>query len=144
MRINPARIRTAKRYVELLKTTFGSDLISAFVFGSVARGEDTNNSDIDLTAVLKASPAPTHLRKIGKTGCFGEIIGRGEFWKISCVTVTMDQFLLLVRKRAPREGVNPLREALILHDSGFIRDLKKEIELGIISLKDDAYRDYLV
>ncbi|MFA4956316.1 MAG: nucleotidyltransferase domain-containing protein [Candidatus Methanoperedens sp.] len=143
MRINPAKIKTAKRYVELLKTTFESDLVSAFVFGSVTRGEDTSMSDIDLTAVLRTSPAASQLRKIGKTGRFGETIGRGEFRKISCVTVSHDLFLELISKRAPREGVNPLREAIILHDSGFISGLKKEVELGIISLKDDAFRDYL-
>jgi predicted nucleotidyltransferase len=122
LRINPAKIKTAKRYVELLKSTFGNDLVSAFVFGSVARGEDTNISDIDLTAVLRTPP---------------------EFRKISCVTVSRDFFMELVRKRAPREGVNPLREAIILHDTGFITSLKREVELGIISLKDDAFRDYL-
>lgn len=143
MRINPAKIKTAKRYVELLKSTFGSDLVSAFVFGSVARGEDTSISDIDLTAVLRKPPAASQLRKIGKTGRFGETIGRGEFCKISCVTVSMDLFLELIRNRAPREGVNPLREAVILHDSGFIGGLKKEVESGFISLKEDAFRDYL-
>lgn len=143
MRINPAKIKTAKRYVELLKSTFGNDLVSAFVFGSVARGEDTNISDIDLTAVLRTPPAASQLRKIGIIGRFGETIGRGEFRKISCVTVSRDFFMELVRKRAPREGVNPLREAIILHDTGFITSLKREVELGIISLKDDAFRDYL-
>ena len=143
MRINPTKIKTAKRYVELLKSTFEDELVSAFVFGSVARGEDTNISDIDLTAVLRRPPAASQLRKIGKTGRFGETIGRGEFRKISCVTVSQELFLELISKRAPREGVNPLREAIILHDSGFISGLKKEVELGIISLKDDAFRDYL-
>jgi len=143
LRINPTKIKIAKRYVELLKSTFESDLICAFVFGSVARGEDTSISDIDLTAVLRTPPSESKLRKIGKTGRFGEIIGRGEFRQISCVTVSRDLFLELVRKRAPREGVNPLREAIILHDSGFIGGLKREVELGIISLKDDAFHDYL-
>ena len=143
MRINPAKMKIAKRYVDLLKSTFGNDIVSAFVFGSVARGEDTSISDIDLTAVLRAPPAASQLRKIGKTGRFGEIIGRGEFRTISCVTVSRDLFLELIRKRAPREGVNPLREAIILHDSGFIGRLKREVELGIISLKDDAFRDYI-
>jgi len=143
LRINLAKIKTAKRYVELLKSKFGNDLISAFIFGSVARGEDTSISDIDLTAVLRTPPAASQLRKIGKTGRFSETIGRGKFRKISCVTVSQDRFLELVRKRAPREGVNPLREAIILRDSGFIGGLKREVELGIISLKDDAFRDYL-
>jgi predicted nucleotidyltransferase len=61
---------------------FGYDLVCAFVFGSVARGEDTSLSDIDLTAVPRMPPASSQLRKIGKTGRFGEIIGRGEFRKI--------------------------------------------------------------
>lgn len=51
------------------------------------------------------------------------------------MTVSRDLFFELVRKSAPREGVNPMREAIILHDSGFIGGLKREVELGIISLK---------
>lgn len=92
MRINPAKIKIAKRYMELLKSMFGSDLVCTFVFGSVARGEDTSISDIDLTAVLRKPPNASQLRKIGKTGRFGETVGRGEFSKVSCVTVSRDRF----------------------------------------------------
>ena len=133
----------AKRYAELLKSVFDDNFVSIFLFGSVARGEDTAVSDIDLMAILKKLPTIHQIRKLGKIGRFNEIRGRGEFRKISCVVVSQGRFLGFVKKRAPREAVNPLREAVVLYDTGFISGLKKELETGAISLKKDAYRDYL-
>ncbi len=59
------------------------------------------------------------------------------------MAVSQDRFLELAREGAPREAVNPLREAVVLYDKDFISGLKKELETGAISLKKDAYRDYL-
>lgn len=132
-----------KRYVELLKAVFDDNLISVFLFGSVARGEDTDSSDIDIMAILEKPPTISQVRKLGEIGRFNEIRGRGEFRKISCVVVFKSRFLELIKKRAPREAVNPLREAVILYDNGFISGLKNELETGIITLKKDAYKDYL-
>ncbi len=48
-----------------------------------------------------------------------------------------------IEERAPREAINPLREAVVLYDTGFITGLKEEVESGAISLNDDAFQDYL-
>ena len=132
-----------KRYAELLKSVFDDNLVSIFLFGSVARREDTKLSDIDIMTILKKPPTPGQLKKLGKIGRFNEIRGRGEFRKISCVVVTKNNFLEFVKKRAPREAINPLREAVLLYDKDFISGLKNEIESGSITLKNDVYLDYL-
>ncbi len=132
-----------KQYVELLRSVFDDNLVSIFLFGSVARGEDTAVSDIDMMAILKKLPAIRQVSKLGEIGRFDEIRGHGEFQIISCVAVTQSRFLELVKKRAPREAVNPLREAVVLYDAGFISGLKKKVESGAISLKKNAYLDYL-
>lgn len=41
---------------DLLSDHFGENLVSVVLFGSVARGEDRENSDIDLLVVLKNLP----------------------------------------------------------------------------------------
>ena|GEM_PF-2304962 len=143
MKIKLNKMNLAKRYVELLKPVFDDNLVSIFLFGSVARGEDTATSDIDLMTILKKPPTIHQVRKLGEIGRFNEIRGRGEFRKISCVAVSQGRFLELAREGAPREAVNPLREAVVLYDTDFISGLKKELETGAISLKKDAYRDYL-
>lgn len=43
-------------YLGLLKEFFGSNLISAYIFGSVARGEATESSDIDVIVVVRGLP----------------------------------------------------------------------------------------
>lgn len=143
LRTNPPKINLAKQYVSILTSVFDDDIVSAFLFGSVARGDDTKQSDIDLMVILKKPPAFGQIRKLGEIGRFGEIRGKGKFEKISCVLVSKARFLGFIREKAPREAVNPLREALILYDSGFISRLKGKIETDAISLKKDAYRDYL-
>ena len=132
-----------KRYAELLKSVFDDNLVSIFLFGSVARREDTKLSDIDIMTILKNPPTSGQLKKLGKIGRFYEIIGRGEFHKISCVVVTKSKFLEFVEKRAPREAINPLREAVVMYDKDFISGLKNELESGAITLKIDAHFDYL-
>ncbi len=143
LRINNARMNLAGRYAGLLKSVFNDTLVSVFLFGSVGRGEDTVTSDVDLMVILKKPPTIRQVGKLGKTGRFNEIRGRGEFHDISCAVVSQDSFLKLAREGAPREAVNPLREAVVLYDTDFVSELMKELRTGTISLKKDAYRDYL-
>lgn len=143
MKTDHIKINLAKQHVDLLKSVFKDNLVSAFLFGSVVRGEDTKFSDIDLMAILKKPPTINQLKKLGKPGRFDEIRGVEGFQEISCIAIAQDRFLELLRKGAPREAINPLREAVVLYDTGFISGLKKDIEAGVISLKKDAYLDYL-
>lgn len=143
MNTNPIKLKLAKQYAELLKSLFDENLVSVFLFGSVARGDDTKHSDIDIMAILNKPPTYSELKKLGKTGRFNEIRGQGKFKEISCAVVLKDRYLALIRERAPREAVNPLREAVVFYDKGFISGLKEKLESGAISLKEDAYVDYL-
>jgi len=45
-----------RRYVELLKSEFGDDLVSVCLFGSVARGDFRPESDIDVLLVVRGLP----------------------------------------------------------------------------------------
>lgn len=47
----------AERYAGLLRETLGGNLVSVVLFGSVARGEATADSDLDLLIVCEHLPA---------------------------------------------------------------------------------------
>ncbi len=141
--VNSYKITLAKMYSDLLKNVLDDNLISTFLYGSVVRNEDNESSDIDLMAIVNNSPAAEQLKILGESGRFNEIKGFGDFKDISCAILTQDKFLDLIELGAPREAINPLREAVILLDAGFIEGLKKQLEDGHISLRKDAYWDYL-
>ncbi|MCD4799356.1 MAG: nucleotidyltransferase domain-containing protein, partial [Methanosarcinales archaeon] len=46
------KIKLAVQYANLLQSVLGNNLVSVFLFGSVVRGEDTEDSDIDVMAVV--------------------------------------------------------------------------------------------
>ncbi|MCG7848895.1 MAG: nucleotidyltransferase domain-containing protein [ANME-2 cluster archaeon] len=141
--MNPHKISLAKQYSTLAETVLGNNLVSVFLFGSVARGEDTEQSDIDIMTVVNGYPTTEQLGKLGRTGRFNEQRGYGIFKDVSCALVTRDRFLSNLEMGAPREGINPLTDALILYDTGLMKDLKEQLDSGSISLRDDAYWDYL-
>lgn len=140
---NSNRMNIAKQYSGLMKNVLGDNLISVFLYGSVVRNEDTESSDIDLMAIVRELPTADQLDILGEEGRFNERRGYGEFKEISCAFTTQDRFLNLVELGVPREAVNPLKESVILFDTGFIENIKKQLEDGIISLRKDAYWDYL-
>lgn len=69
---NSYRVNLAKQYSDILKTVLGDNLISAFLYGSVVRDEDTESSDIDLMAVVRELPAADKLDMLGVEGRFNE------------------------------------------------------------------------
>lgn len=50
--------------VEIMKKEFGEDLISVVLYGSVARGDNRNDSDVDLLIVIKDLPKDSMLKRI--------------------------------------------------------------------------------
>ena len=137
------KINLAVQYANLLKSVLGNNLVSVFLFGSVVRGEDTQDSDIDVMAVVIELPAKAKLKEMGSPDRFNNLKGRGEFEDISCAVVARNVFLVNIEMGMPREGVNPLTEALVLYDTGLMKGLKEQLRNGSISLREDAYRDYL-
>ena len=143
MNPNSKKIDIAKQYTDLLKSIIGPNLISVFLFGSVVRSEDTNLSDIDIMTIVRDHLSLDQIEILGRSGRFNEIRGYGIFKDISCAVTTQDRFLVLLKKGAPREAINPLQEAVILYDTNFIINLKEELKSDVFSLKRDAHMDYI-
>jgi predicted nucleotidyltransferase len=137
------KIKLAVQYANLLRSVLGNNLVSVFLFGSVVRGEDTEDSDIDVMGVVIELPAAAKLKEMGSLDRFNNVKGRCEFEDISCAVVARNVFIANIEMGLPREGVNPLTEALVLYDTGLIKGLKEQLRNGSISLREDAYRDYL-
>jgi hypothetical protein len=132
-----SKIKLAVEYANLLRSVLGNNLVSVFLFGSVVRGEDTEDSDIDVMAIVIELPAKAELKEMGSLDRFNNVKGRGEFEDISCAVVARNVFLANIEMGMPREGMNPLTEALVLHDTGLMKGLKEQLRNGSIS------RDYL-
>ena len=52
------------KMVEVMKEEFGDDLVSVVVYGSVARGDNRNDSDVDLLVVIRNLPKDSMLKRI--------------------------------------------------------------------------------
>ncbi|QGR19830.1 nucleotidyltransferase domain-containing protein [Stygiolobus azoricus] len=50
--------------LEIMKEEFKDDLISVIVYGSVARGDNRNDSDVDLLIIMKNLPKDSMLKRI--------------------------------------------------------------------------------
>lgn len=50
--------------LKILKEEFKDDLISVVVYGSVARGDNRNDSDVDLLIIMKNLPKDSMLKRI--------------------------------------------------------------------------------
>lgn len=51
-------------FVALLKDAFGHDIVSAVLYGSVARGTSRKDSDIDICLVFESLPSSRHKRTL--------------------------------------------------------------------------------
>lgn len=50
--------------VKIMKEEFKDDLISVVLYGSVARGDNRNDSDVDLLIIIKNLPKDSMLKRI--------------------------------------------------------------------------------
>jgi len=60
---SPMLRELADRYASLVASSLGDRLVSIVLFGSVARGDATENSDIDLLIVARGLPSGQFARK---------------------------------------------------------------------------------
>lgn len=80
-----------------LKRVFHSNLFSVVIFGSVARGEDFPDSDIDILVICNCSyeEAEKQVREIGLKHTI--IVGR----KINMIVYTPEDFEYMVKQKFP-------------------------------------------
>ena len=62
--VNEPYASLLNRLVRIMEEEFGDDLVSVVLFGSVARGDNRKDSDVDLLIVAKNLPKDSMLKRI--------------------------------------------------------------------------------
>lgn len=107
-----------------LTTRFGKDLVSVVVFGSFARGEAKEGSDLDLLIVLKELPREVDRLRLSASvsSLLKPPIGFPRI--VSPLIMTMEEI-----KRHPPILLDMIDDSLILYDEdGFMRKVLKELK----------------
>lgn len=110
---------------------YGENLLSVVVYGSVARGDFKEGSDIDILVILRESRDTMGMRisefmklvwKIEETLDWRELEKRGMLRRIEPVVYTEERF-----KRHPPLILDMVFDSIILHDKE--ETFKREIEI---------------
>ena len=115
--------------LEIMKEEFKDDLISVVVYGSVARGDNRNDSDVDLLIIMKNLPKDSMLKRIRLFETKVEDkLNLDEYWKMGYY-ISLSPVL-----KTPEEAerfsppyLDMVYDAVILYDSNhfFTRILQK-------------------
>ncbi len=110
-----------------LKMMFKEDLVSVIVFGSFARGEVKEGSDLDVLIVLRELPIKDRL-KLSASISSSLKPPEGFPRPVSPVIMTAEEV-----KKHPPILLDMIEDSLILHDEGkfmegVLRDLKRKLE----------------
>ncbi len=126
------RMNAAKEFAERMLKKYGPAIKSVVVFGSTARGDFNERSDIDIFIVYddlflkkyKVSPQEldSDAKKIGKD--VNELIRVSTPWSIM-------EFIRAVQIGSPML-INILRDGWALYDSGIFINMKNQFEMGNI------------
>ncbi|WP_048095658.1 nucleotidyltransferase domain-containing protein [Geoglobus ahangari] len=127
-----------ERLVDTLKEKYGDRLISVVLFGSVARGEARNDSDIDIIVVVDDLPRSRFERQKEfleveerLESIFERLLESGYLVDISPILRTPDEII-----RLPPVLLDVVEDGIILYDrddffKGVLKRLKKRLkELG--------------
>lgn len=84
-------LQQAKRFSRLLQDQFGDSLVSVVLFGSVARSEEREDSDIDLLVILKGLPEGRYGRGIVLEPVFEKALNEGLADRFNCHLKTPEE-----------------------------------------------------
>ncbi|MCQ4343115.1 MAG: nucleotidyltransferase domain-containing protein [Sulfolobaceae archaeon] len=123
--------------LKIMKEEFKDDLISVVVYGSVARGDNRNDSDVDLLIIMKNLPKDSMLKRIRLFETKVEDkLNLDEYWKMGYY-ISLSPVL-----KTPEEAekfsplyLDMVYDAVILYDSNYfftrilqkLRDRLKEL-----------------
>lgn len=98
-----------------------NDLVAAFVVGSVARGEETEFSDIDLSLIVDDTEANHEMERSGSDAWIDGIY-------VEAATSSRDRYADLEQVMQNPVTSTHMNDALILHDpTGFYSQLQKDV-----------------
>lgn len=140
-----------KDVVSILKKRYTDNLLSAVLYGSVARGQANKGSDIDICLIFRTLPEITHQRTAYVTAfenelrtkkSFSKLFDDGYYVSVSPVEFTADE----LKVRTPVLFLDIIDGGVVLLDDGTfeqkIEQLKKRMaDLGTykVTLEDGTH-----
>ena len=119
-------------FIESIKKTFGDSMVSAILFGSVAKGKARNDSDIDVCLIFKSLPKSRHkrtllifpvIKQLRETESYRILYNDGYFPEVSPILYTIDE----IQNTKPI-FLDIIEDGIILTDDGTFTRKKEEIK----------------
>lgn len=119
-------------FIESIKKTFGDSMVSAILFGSVAKGKARNDSDIDVCLIFKSLPKSRHkrtllifpvIKQLRETESYRILYNDGYFPEVSPILYTIDE----IQNTKPI-FLDIIVDGIILTDDGTFTRKKEEIK----------------
>lgn len=125
------------KFTNTARAQYGNVIKSVLIFGSAARGTMVKGSDADVWVVLDdtATKSSADLSKIN-THLY--LIAH-ELKDLHIQTTTLTEFWQWMKLGSP-ELVNFLRYSLLIYDTGFIKPVKRMLEMGLIPPSEEAIK----
>jgi predicted nucleotidyltransferase len=125
------------KFTNAAREQYGSVIKSVLIFGSAARGTMIKGSDADIWVVLDdtATKSSSDLNKIN-THLY--LIAQ-ELKDLHIQTTTLTEFWQWMKLGSP-ELVNFLRYSLPIFDTGFIKPVKRMLEMGLIPPSEETIK----
>jgi predicted nucleotidyltransferase len=125
------------KFTNIARERYGNVIKSVLIFGSAAKGTMVKGSDADVWVVLDdtATKSTADLNKIN-THLY--LIAH-ELKDLHIQTTKLTEFWQWMKLGSP-ELVNFLRYSLPIYDTGFIKPVKRMLEMGLISPSEETIK----
>jgi len=130
-------IEKVVKFTDIARKQYGTVIKSVLIFGSAARGKMRKTSDVDVWVVLDdtATKSSADLNRITSH----LYLIAHELKELHIQTTTLTEFWQWVKVGSP-ELVNFLRYSLAVYDTGFIKPVKRMLEMGLIPPSEETIK----
>jgi predicted nucleotidyltransferase len=130
-------IEKSVKFMNEIRRKFGEIVKSVVIFGSVAKGDIKQTSDVDIWVILDDTALKT---SIDFDRIREEIYITAENLKdLHVQTTYLTEFWQWIRIGSP-ELINYLRYGLIIYDTGFVKPIQRMLQLGLLPPSEEVIK----
>jgi len=130
-------IEKVVKFTNIARNQYGNSIKSVLIFGSAARNEMKKTSDVDVWVVLDDTATKSSADLNNITNHLYLIAH--EIKDLHIQTTMLTEFWQWVKVGSP-ELVNFLRYSLPIYDTGFIKPVKRMLEMGLIPPSEETIK----
>jgi len=123
------RTKYAKEFAKRLTETLGESVKTVILYGSLARGEVGEESDVDILVIIEDTPEEARIKDEILKIAYEIDYESGFRAIISPISLTLKEFTQRLEAGSPFI-YNALKDAIILHDNGLRDIIKRHIEIS--------------